>query len=323
MCPAAAKYPWFAPELILATQDGIANMKLLVIYNPQAGGGRAAKLLAPIKQYLNSHSAEVRILLTERSGHAVELASQTDFTEYQGIIASGGDGTLFEVLNGYMNNPSRQKPPLGLIPNGTGNAFMKELGLQEKDWQQAIDIIIAQQSKLLDIGRFQCEGSQHYFINMVGLGFVSQVAQAAIPLKWLGNGAYTAATLQKLVALKAQPLKLTLDGKSFERQGVFVEVANSRFTGTRFLMAPRAKLDDGLLDVVLLNSISRLKLLRLFTSIYDGSHINYPEIEYLQAEKIEVIESRPNRLIPDGEVLGQSPVSFQCLAKAVSFFWPT
>ncbi len=297
-------------------------MKLLIIYNPQAGGGRAAGLLNSIQQYLKHSQALATILLTEHSGHAIHLAQNTDLTDYDGLIASGGDGTLFEVLNGYMLNQSQNRPPLGLIPNGTGNAFMKDLGLKQHDWRKAIDIILQKQKKPLDIGKLQCQGMTHYFINIVGMGFVSNVAQAAIPLKWMGTAAYTAATLQKLIMLKAQSLTLEIDGKTIKRQGVFVEVANSRYTGTNFLMAPKAKLDDGLLDVVILNKISRLKLLRLFTSIYDGSHIDYPEIEYLQAKSIKVTEAQPTQLIPDGEVLGETPAEFSCLHHAIEFFWP-
>jgi diacylglycerol kinase family enzyme len=103
---------------------------------------------------------------------------------------------------------------------------------------------------------------------------------------------------------------------------VFVEVANSRYTGTTFLIAPKARLDDGLLDVVLLKSISRIGLLRLFRTVFDGSHIRHPQVEYFQARSITVTESRPERLIPDGEIFGQSPASFECLPAAISFLWP-
>jgi len=296
-------------------------MKLLVIYNPHAGGGRARKLLPSIEQYLSCKNVQSDLYTTTHAGHAIDLACDADLSGFDGVIASGGDGTLFEVLNGYMLNKSAKKPPIGLIPNGTGNAFMKELKLQKNDWQRSIEIILKKKLRVLDIGKLTTEGNSHYFLNIVGMGFVSEVAQAAIPLKWMGNAAYTAATLQKLINLRAQDMTLEIDGKIIKRQGVFIEVANSTYTGTSFLMAPKAKLDDGLLDVILLNKISRTKLLRLFTSIYDGSHINYPEIEYFQAKRVKVTETHPSKLIPDGEVLGTTPVQFECLDKAIKFFW--
>jgi len=301
-------------------------MNLLIIYNPEAGGGRARKLLPKIEVYLTEKRLSFETILTKYSGHAIEIAANADLTNYDAIIASGGDGTLFEVLNGYYQNTScesdsENKPPIGLIPNGTGNAFMKELKLLKSDWKKAIDIIARNQPKALDVGRFVTENKTYYFLNIVGMGFVSEVAQTAIPLKWMGNAAYTAATLLKLINLKTQKMQIEVDGDKFKREGVFAEVANSTYTGTSFLIAPKAKLDDGLLDLVLLNKISRFRLLKVFTSIYDGSHINYPEIEYIQAKKIKITEENPTKLIPDGEVLGQTPVEFECLQRDILFLW--
>jgi diacylglycerol kinase (ATP) len=296
--------------------------KILIIYNPHAGSGRAQSLLPEIRQYLIEKSIDAEILLTERHGHAVDLAAKADLSQYKAIIASGGDGTLFEVLNGYYLNSSPNKPPIGLIPNGTGNAFMKEFSLKKSDWKKAIDIVAQNKPRKLDVGKMYTQDANYYFLNVVGLGLIPKIAEAAIPLKKMGNAAYTLATLFKMVRLKSQQFELEIDGKKTNiREGIFVEVANSRYTGTTFKIAPKAKLDDGLLDIIILNKISRLKLLRLFTCIYDGTHINYPEVEYIQAKKIKVIEERPGILSPDGELIGQTPVEFECLHQDIEFLW--
>jgi diacylglycerol kinase (ATP) len=154
------------------------------------------------------------------------------------------------------------------------------------------------------------------------MGFVAEIAALAARLKWLGNSAYTVAVLLRLPWLKAQRLSLEIDGKRVEREGVFVEVANSSYTGTSFLIAPKAKVDDGLLDVVLLKRISRIGLLRLFRTVYDGSHIRHPQVEYLQVRSITVTEPVPGQLVPDGEILGASPASFECVPGAIRFLWP-
>ena len=296
-------------------------MKLLIIYNPHAGNGRAKKLLPQVRAYLKEKHLDADIRLTERMGHAVDIAAEADMAQYNAIIASGGDGTQFEVLNGYFKNESSNKPPIGLIPNGTGNAFMKELKLVKSDWKRAIDIIAQNKPRALDVGRFTSQGKSYYFLNIVGMGFVTKVAEASVPLKWMGNTAYTVATLLKLVNLKSQPTKIEVDGELLERDAVFVMVANSTFTGTSFFIAPKAKLDDGMLDIVLLNKISRLRLLKLFTSIYDGSHINYPEVEYIQAKRIKIVEEKPSKLIPDGEILGSTPVELESLSAKIQFLW--
>ncbi|MGH8031625.1 MAG: diacylglycerol/lipid kinase family protein, partial [Luteimonas sp.] len=226
------------------------------------------------------------------------------------------------VLNGYLRNPSANKPALGLIPNGTGNAFMKELGLRASDWRKAIDIIALNQARSVDVGRLETQDQTWHFLNIVGMGFIAEIAATAARMKWLGNSAYTLAVLLRLPWLKAQTLSLDIDGKTVVREGVFVEIANSTYTGTSFLIAPKARLDDGLLDVVLLKRISRIGLLRLFRTVYDGSHVRHPQVEYLQARSITVTEPTPGPLVPDGELLGRSPARFECLPGAVRFLWP-
>ncbi|MFT5520923.1 MAG: diacylglycerol kinase (ATP), partial [Enterobacterales bacterium] len=154
-----------------------------------------------------------------------------------------------------------------------------------------------------------------------GMGFVTEIAEASIPLKWMGNTAYTVATLLKMIFLKSQKMTIEIDGKCLERDGIFVEVANSQYTGTTFFIAPEAEIDDGKLDIIILNKISRLRLLKVFTSIFDGTHINYPEIEYIKAKSIKVIEEKPGKLLPDGEILGSTPVEIECLHKDIKFLW--
>jgi len=297
------------------------SMKILIIYNPHAGNDRARSLLQQVEAYTIEKGLNPTIICTEYSGHAIEIAKQAELDKYDALIASGGDGTLFEVLNGYYQNKITNKPPIGLIPNGTGNAFMRELKLRQSDWKKAIDIIALNHKRAIDVGRFTSEGKIWHFINIVGMGFVTEIAEAALPLKWMGNIAYTVATLLKLVSLKSQKFTIELDGELLERDGVLVEIANSTFTGTTFYIAPEAEIDDGYLDVIILNKISRLKILRLFSSIYDGTHINYDEIEYIKAKNIKVTETNPGKLIPDGEIMGSTPITVECLQQDVEFLW--
>ena len=301
-------------------------MKIILIYNPQAGSGKAMKLLPHVKAYLNKKNVTAKIIETEYSGHATKIVAEFDFedslNDYDAVIASGGDGTMFEVLNGYYQNSSNTKPPLGLIPNGTGNAFSRELDLIHSGWKKAIDIICQNNRRRIDVGKLKSAGNTYYILNIVGMGFVADVAEASVPLKWMGNTAYTIATLYKLLFLKSKKMTITVDNDVLERDCIFVEIANSTFTGTTFHIAPKAKIDDGLLDVIILNKISRLKLLKVFTSIFDGTHIKYPEVEYIQAQKIKVDEEIPSKLVPDGEILGTTPIEIECLKQDIEFLWP-
>ncbi len=297
-------------------------MKALVIFNPQAGHGRARKLLPMFKAHLVKNGIEAVVLLTKHQGHGVDLCRDAHFADYDVIIASGGDGTVFEVLNGYLQNQSPLKPPFAIVPNGTGNAFVRDMGLASGDWKIAIDNIIHHHIREIDVARFTTCNASYYFLNIIGFGFVSEVNEASIKYKWLGNAAYILAVFTSLLKLKSFPLTIEIDGLIINRDNIFVEVSNSRFTGTTFLMAPDAVLDDGWLDVTLLNKVSRYKILKVFPTIFKGEHTQFDEIETFRAKKIKIYTEKPMKLSPDGELLGETPVEIECLHKYLKIIWP-
>ena len=300
-------------------------LKVLIIFNPHAGSGRAMNYLPLIESYVQAQEINAEIIHTTHIGHAQELINNTDLSNYDGVVAAGGDGTLFELVNGLMSHAPENRIPFGVIPVGTGNAFSRELGLQPTDWQPGIDIITKQQTQAIDIGRAQTDQENFYFINIIGMGFVVDAGRTTLKIKKLGKSAYTLATLWETAKLKKHPIKLTMinangQPESIDEELVFVEVANSRYTGTSFLIAPEAKIDDGLLDVIILKKISRLKILRLFPTIYSGKHINYPEIETRKVKSITIETQRPMPLMPDGEFLAETPVTISCLNHALKIF---
>lgn len=127
-------------------------MNILLIYNPFAGFGKSKKVLPKVKETLSNKGIQYDLLLTKKRGHATKLVKEADLSKYDGIISSGGDGTFHEVLNGYYQNKGKSKPPIGIIPNGTGNAFASELGLKGFEFEKAIDLISKKNIKKIDIG---------------------------------------------------------------------------------------------------------------------------------------------------------------------------
>ncbi len=297
-------------------------MKLLIIYNPHAGHGKARKLIPKVKGYLKKFAVDFELQLTEYPGHGRELAEKADFTLYQGIVASGGDGTVFEVLNGYQCNPATAKPPMGIIPNGTGNAFVRDMGYQLGDWKKGIDTLISAAKKAIDVGKITTQNETYYFLNIVGFGFVSEVNEESLKYKKIGNIAYILAVFTALLRLKSYPLEIEIDGKSYHRDNTFVEISNSRYTGTTFLMAPQAELDDGFLDVTLLNKVTRRKILSVFPTIFKGDHNKFPEVEVFRTKKIKVLAPQNMKLSPDGELLAETPFEVECLKHKLVIFWP-
>lgn len=296
-------------------------MRLLLVHNPKAGFGRGRKLLPRIQARFRERGLEVDVLRTEYPRHAVDLVQAADLSGYDGVVAAGGDGTVHEVLTGLFRNPAADKPPLGIIPVGTGNAFVREQGLFGTDWEKAVDLIARGSTRDVDVTRFETEGEVYYSLNILGVGFVSDATETAVRLKFLGNHAYLVAVLWRLLGLRTYPLTLTVDGEARNVDACFATVSNSRFTGTTFLIAPGARVDDGVLDVVILKAISRLRVVQIFRTIFDGSHIHEPEVEHLQVRTLRIDSRVPRVLNVDGEVLGMTPVDLTCLPGAVPVFW--
>ena len=295
------------------------NFKLLLIYNPNAGHGKSKKILPEVQRFFKEKNIEFDILLTERQGHGMEMVSKADFKTYDGVVAAGGDGTLFEVINGYFRNPSKKRIPIGVLPTGTGNSFSIDLGLGVAKWKEAIDLISLNKPAKVDVGCYKANEKEYYYLNILGLGFVSDVGKTAIRFKSLGNLSYTIGVIYQTVFLKTHQLKIELDGKILERENVFVEISNSRYTAN-FLMAPDAKINDGYLDVTLLNKLTRRKLLSTFPKIFTGEHVNIDEVETFQAKNIRIETNVPKILTPDGEIFGTTPVEIKCLHQAVEVF---
>ena len=295
-------------------------MKLLLIFNPNAANRRARRQLPLITKYLEDRSVTVEIKLTRQPGDGTVIAADSNLSAYDGIIAAGGDGTLFEVLNGIYKHPAEGRAPLGVIPLGTGNAFSRDLGLEPGQWQRAVELIRRRNIQLVDVGHMVSSDREYYFLNIVGMGFATDAGLTAKKLKFLGNSAYTLATLWRVLGLKSYPLQIELDGELIRQDNVFVEVSNSRYTGTRFLIAPDALSDDGLLDITLLRRLSRWRLLRLFPTIYSGRHIEFGEVASYKARRIRIISPAGMLLAPDGEFSGTTPAEIRCLHRDLAIF---
>jgi len=294
-------------------------MKLLIIYNAHAGHKRAGKLLPRVEALLKARNIEYDLNLTDSHGHGRQIVQDADFSAYDAVVAAGGDGTLFEVVNGWFNNPRVRDIPIGVIPVGTGNAFCIDLNLKTNDIEHAIEIIANGNRRKVDVGKFTTNGNDYYYLNILGLGFVSDVGVTAQKLKIFGNVAYLLGVLYQTIFLKASALEIEIDGEQIKQDNIFVEISNSRYTAN-FLMAPNAKIDDGLLDVTLLKKCTRRKLLKSLPTVFTGEHVHLDIVDTYLAKKISIKTDSPKILSPDGELFGSTPVEVECLPLAVEVF---
>lgn len=296
------------------------SLNLLIIFNPNAAYGRSVKKLAAIKAAFVDLGISTNFKVTTHSGHASELVATTELSGFDGVVAAGGDGTVFEVLNGLYEHPKSVRIPLGLLPIGTGNAFARDLGLQPGAWPAAIDLLHRQRTRRVDVGHVKTGDSDYYFLNVIGMGLAAEAGMTAKKMKFLGNTAYTLATLWQVLKLKSYPLLINIDGKDLRQDNILFTISNTRFTGTHFLIAPGAVIDDGLLDITLLNRLPRHRLLRLFPSIYTGRHVRHSAVSIYRARRITV--HSPTGLImgPDGEFRGTTPAEITCLPQDLEIF---
>lgn len=295
-------------------------MKIFYLNNPAAGNKNGEKYLPLIEDAFTKRKMVFENAQTRYAGEGTEIVKGLDFEKYDGLAISGGDGTIFEALNGYFANRSKKRIPLGIIPIGRGNAFARDLNLFPERWESSIDVILNGRTKKIDAGAFTSGGKKYYFINILGFGFVTDIAGTAHKLRMFGDLSYVLGVFYQTAALKTYHVKIEADGKKFERENVFVEISNTRYTGRDFLMAPQAKPDDGMLDVTLLNKLSRVRVMQCLPKIFKGTHVNMEEVETFRSKHIKMETDVPKLLTPDGQLMGSTPIEVECIPGAVEVF---
>ena len=295
-----------------------------MVFNARAAVGRAARLL-PRLRFAFGGFADLELLETGDGADAAARIAAADLSGFDGLVAVGGDGTLFHALNGLYARPPAQRVPLAVVPVGTGNAFARDLGLAPGDWRRAAELVRGGRLRRVDVGRVEhgagsaAAGSYH-FLNIVGAGLPVDAMRTAEHLKFFGRSAYSLAALWRALRLQTYPMRLELDGETLEQEALFVELSNSRYTGTSFLMAPTARFDDGLFDLTLLRRLPRRRLLRLFPTIYSGRHVDYPEVFTRRVRELRIRAPEGLQLAPDGEFRGCTPATIRCLERDLEIF---
>jgi len=293
-------------------------MKLLMLVNPLAGRKRGESVAQTALNMFQQQGIEVESCFSEHAGHLSEIAEREVQRDWDGIVALGGDGTLFEVINGMMRGNEDLPIPVGVLPVGTGNSFFRDLAIQTHD--DAIGKIINGKTRKVDLGKCVCAEGTFYFINILGFGFVSDVAQKASSFKRWGAFSYVMGVFMITMKLESYHLDFEIDGRHFQRDNIFVEICNSTKTGGNMIMAPQAKIDDGLLDAVILNRTSRSRLLSAFPRIFKGTHVHMPEVEAFTAREMQFRPAVSKTLIPDGEITGHTPIMVSALPGKIRIF---
>ncbi len=295
-------------------------MKVLCIYNPKARGGKSLKELEKIKQLFINHSIDAEFIYTKYPKHATEIVKDTDLNQYAGLVVAGGDGSFFDVLNGYMQNSGRTSIPLGILPVGTGNSLSLDVLNANNGLEDYVKLIAKGNTRSFDIAKVQSGNDEFYFANMMGFGMITDITTTASKLKILKKMSYNIGIIYNILKLVTYNLKMIADGVEYNLNNVFVIVSNSKYTGGNYLIAPKAKIDDGMLDIIIVNKLKRLNLLSTFPKIFDGSHVDTKFVDYIHAKHITFETKESKILAPDGEVHGKLPIDISCIPEAINIF---
>ena len=281
-------------------------MRVALIVNPRSGGKSGEKQLPRIQKKLQVHGITVHTVVSLFHEHIPQLVSRLDIHQYDAIVAVGGDGTNFQVLNGLLSTfPSETLPPIGIVPVGSGNSFAKDLNIHTLD--DGIRSIVQNRPRPVDVCSFTQAQKKIYFVNLAGVGFVTDVAQTAHKFKFLRDFSYVIGVFYRTLHLAFHSMELEIDGQMISGKNCFVEFCNSRFTGGSMLMAPFARIDDGFMDIIVAGPLSRASLLATLPKIYKGTHLDHPCVRYFKARQARIITWPKKTILPDGEFFGTTP----------------
>ena len=281
----------------------------LAIVNPAAGGGRWRKLIGPALDRLRAGGIAVEVVETGGRSHASEIARDAYARGSRKFIAVGGDGTSYEIVNGLFPVENSGEPAtLAFLPLGTGNSFLREFS--DRGVEHAIEALLDRRSRACDVMRMRHAGGVIHYINLLSMGFAADVAtlRARRFSSW-GELGYQTSIFISLARLRRRPFPLRVDeqGAIDRRPCLFLTFNNSKFTGGTMMIAPKAEVNDGLIEYVRWGPIGRVGLMRNLPRLYDGSHIHHPLAERKAAKRIDFYLDAPVDVMVDGEVL-----SLQC-----------
>lgn len=293
------------PENRARGARAMRSKRLLLIVNPRAGRREGRRVVGEILPILEAAGFQVVTQETTAAGHAGRLAAESLPERFGGVVVVGGDGTVHEVVNGLMKHPPEERALLGVIPAGTGNSLMHDLGCLEP--RAAARRLCAARPGPLDLLEVRSGPTLVHAFNVVGWGMWAEGNRVAERLRWAGRWRYD---LAALVLIARRPtwrgrLQVHLAEGPTIIPGPFAFVlgANTIHTGRGMRAAPSARLDDGRLDLLHVGPTPRHILAGLFPRIYRGRHLGSPCVSHHQVPEFAVAGIDDGLLNLDGELV--------------------
>ncbi|WP_328519029.1 diacylglycerol/lipid kinase family protein [Kribbella sp. NBC_00359] len=286
--------------------------RVALVVNPTAGRGLGARIAPVVRERLAAAGLTVDVFATSCAEDVGRISAEVVASGADAVALIGGDGTIHlgaQVL-------AKSGMPFGVIPAGTGNDFARGIGVPLKDPAAAADLIVAGKTRTVDLAVAKDE----YITTVVAGGFDSLVNRRANAMRWpKGNSRYTVATLAELRTFKPLEYVVTVDGEVIETKAMLVAVGTGPTYGGGLQICAGADIDDGLLDVTIIQPVSRLTLLQMFPKLSKGTHVGHPMLRTFRGRSVR-LESPGITAYGDGEVLGPLPVDITIAPGALTVF---
>jgi len=284
----------------------VTRSPLLVVANPRSGRGRSLKIASRFISLAKTKGIESTLVAL--NGEDLMLSKIRELLkkeEWRGLVAVGGDGLLHSILPLVKEHDL----PFTVIPAGTGNDFAREIGSKGRSLSENLHRILDQPSRV-DSFTVKSASGVRTSVQVLSLGFDALVNERANAMTSVrGKAKYVVAMLRELPVFKPMHFSITVDGISFEREAMLIAIANGPSYGGGMLICPGADNTDGILDVLILNRVSTIELLKVFPKVYSGKHITHPAIEVIRGKQIYV--EAQAKAFADGEFVGNLPVEIQ------------
>ena len=292
-------------------------MKHLFIVNPVAGKGKTLNCIPQIENFFKNNKASYCIEVTERPGHSISIVKNHLHESESRVYSVGGDGTLNEILNGMIGRIGS----LGIIPKGSGNDFIKSLGVSYKSGD-IMERTIKGREIPVDIGRV----NGRYFINIASVGFDAEVAHNAVKYKKLpfipGSLAYILSTIITAIRKKNNLLEIKIDDQLIKTNILLVAIANGKYYGGGVMPAPEASLDDGMFDICLVEDMPVRKILRFLPKYINGQHKDIDGVHFFRSRNVSIRSNTDIVMNIDGEIEIVKNAVFEIIPKGINIIFP-
>lgn len=309
----------------------------LVIVNPKSASGATRDNWSAIASDLRTHFGPFQVAFTKGPADGIDLAKRSAEEGRKFIIACGGDGTINEIANGILL--SKTDCELGIFPSGTGGDFRRTLGIPS-ELREAARALRDGQTRSIDVGKVTFQNNENetvsrFFLNVSSFGLAASIIErvkSSTSLNWLpldtvrGRASFALSTLQEVVGLDSTRVRVKIDdGEETPLTTVNFCIANARYFGGGMMIAPKAKLADGSLDVINIGDIKTAKIILNAYTLYRGTHLDLPEVKDTLAKRIEARPFNDDQEVSievDGELLGKLPAIYEVVPNALKIRAP-